>query len=180
MECKKCGNKFCSSVVIDGKKRNLSNRKYCLDCSPFGLHNTRQINLLSQKSLEKKTHYCNRCKTEKDVRDFSARKRGGFCSYCKSCFVKLVVEKRRQLKQKAVEYKGGKCNECGYCKCIAALDFHHLDPSQKDFSIGNGSNLRTWSKMKLELDKCMLLCCRCHAEVHAGFIKVLDAKICKI
>ena len=28
-----------------------------------------------------------------------------------------------------VDYKGGKCERCGYDKNISALEFHHLDPT---------------------------------------------------
>lgn len=35
--CEKCGKEFPTYVEIDGVKRNIHKRKYCLDCSPFGL-----------------------------------------------------------------------------------------------------------------------------------------------
>lgn len=38
-----------------------------------------------------------------------------------------------KVKQMAVVYKGGTCQECGYHRCIDVLEFHHLDPKQKDF-----------------------------------------------
>lgn len=38
-----------------------------------------------------------------------------------------------EKKQKYVAYMGGKCKLCGYNKCMASLDFHHIDPKQKDF-----------------------------------------------
>lgn len=41
--------------------------------------------------------------------------------------------KLKWLKKWAVEYKGGKCENCGYDKFIGALDFHHIDSSDKDF-----------------------------------------------
>lgn len=75
-----------------------------------------------------------------------------------------------QEKQKAVTYKGGKCICCGYSDCLAAMDFHHPDPAQKE-GYGKGSALRAhWSfeNNKPELDKCVLVCVRCHREIHAG------------
>lgn len=69
------------------------------------------------------------------------------------------------MKEKAVEYKGGKCIICNYDKCTAALEFHHRDPSQKEIKLGSGRT-KNWEKMKQELDKCDLLCCRCHREIH--------------
>lgn len=50
---------------------------------------------------------------------------------CKKCATESVAKRRRILKLKAVEYKGGKCEICGYNKCIDALEFHHLDPQKK-------------------------------------------------
>ena len=84
---------------------------------------------------------------------------------CGECSRIRVREALRKQKQKAVEYKGGVCEDCGYSKCIAALDFHHLDPSQKDFSIG-GTNYHKLEALKPELDKCVLLCANCHRERH--------------
>ena len=75
-----------------------------------------------------------------------------------------VSEGRRRLKLKAIEYKGGACQKCGYNKCQAALQFHHLDPSKKDFQI-SGKYL-TWDKIKPELDKTILICANCHLELH--------------
>ncbi len=75
--------------------------------------------------------------------------------------------KRRYLlmKVKAVNHKGGKCIKCGYNNCVAAMIFHHRDPKTKDF---DWSHLRkqSWKRIIEELDKCDLLCCRCHSEIH--------------
>ena len=79
--------------------------------------------------------------------------------------VRQVVYWRIKVKNKLVEYKGGKCEKCGYNKCIDALEFHHKDPNQKDFSIGG----KSWSfeKLKNEVDKCILVCANCHREIHS-------------
>jgi 5-methylcytosine-specific restriction endonuclease McrA len=72
--------------------------------------------------------------------------------------------KRFEIKKFLVGHKGGKCEICGYCKSLRALQFHHKDPKEKDFTIGNflSSNDRTLS----ELEKCILVCANCHAEIH--------------
>ena len=62
---------------------------------------------------------------------------------------------------------------CGYSEVNQALAFHHLDPSQKEFSISSktkSSGRISWGRIKRELDKCVLLCSNCHAGVHAGAI----------
>jgi hypothetical protein len=90
------------------------------------------------------------------------------CWRCRKCMVDSVNARRRKIKQMAVEYKGGKCqyNECGYNKYIGALEFHHLDPNEKDFSIGRSGHCTSWEKVKKELDKCVLVCANCHREIH--------------
>lgn len=82
--------------------------------------------------------------------------------YCNSC---AVNNRRFKLKDKCIEYLGSKCIVCGYFKCKQALEFHHKDPSKKDFSI-SGNHTRSWDSIKNELDKCDLLCSNCHQEMH--------------
>ena len=68
----------------------------------------------------------------------------------------------------AIDYKGGRCQLCGYNRCPEALEFHHLETSGKDFGISDKGYTRSWKKIKEELDKCILLCANCHREVHTG------------
>jgi DNA-binding CsgD family transcriptional regulator len=75
-----------------------------------------------------------------------------------------------KLKEKSIEYKGGKCEICGYDKCSWSMDFHHIDPNEKDFGIGSG-DCKCWDKVKIELDKCMLVCKNCHYEIHFNLDK---------
>lgn len=84
-----------------------------------------------------------------------------------------VTSYRQKMKERAVEYKGGCCQnpECKYFRCIAALTFHHIDPRTKAFAINDGRT-RNWEKLKEELDKCILLCHNCHTEVHAGVLEL--------
>lgn len=55
---------------------------------------------------------------------------------------------------------------CGYNKCLKALEFHHLDPSQKDFTISN-DHFKLKEAVE-ESKKCILLCSNCHKEFHVG------------
>jgi 5-methylcytosine-specific restriction endonuclease McrA len=98
--------------------------------------------------------------------DFS-NKSGYNSGRCRKCLVEAVTNSRRKLKQKSVQYKGGKCNRCGYNKCLDALEFHHIDRSDKEFGIGTKGATRAWEKLKIELDKCELLCSNCHKEEHS-------------
>ena len=82
-----------------------------------------------------------------------------------------AAESRRKLKLRMVEYLGGSCVQCGYSKCVEAMDFHHRDPKEKDFQLASGV-YRRWEVIREELDKCMLLCARCHREIHAELREV--------
>lgn len=91
-------------------------------------------------------------------------RRTKFCST--NCKNKYYVNRRRKtLKEKAVSYKGGKCEQCGYSRCIAALEFHHTN-GEKDFGISAKGITRSWAKVQEELDKCICLCSNCHRELH--------------
>ena len=82
----------------------------------------------------------------------------------KSNSVKSVVDWRKRTKIRLVDYKGGKCVKCGYNKSVKALEFHHLNPDEKDFTISG----KSWSfeRLKNEVDKCILVCSNCHIEIH--------------
>ena len=77
-----------------------------------------------------------------------------------------VKDRRRKVKELLVNYKGGKCEICGYDKCLGALDFHHLDPNEKEFSISSSNIYKNIDKLKEEVDKCILVCANCHREIH--------------
>lgn len=85
-----------------------------------------------------------------------------------------VKTHRHKTKEELVKYKGGKCEICGYDKCLGALDFHHLDPSQKDFTISNSNIYKNLDKLKEEVDKCILVCANCHREIHYNYTQELE------
>lgn len=88
------------------------------------------------------------------------------CTYCKECDKKKVLQKQRDIKLNLVQTKGNKCLLCGYDKCLDSLSFHHLDPLVKEYNISLKRKLA--DEIKSELDKCILVCSNCHAEIHAG------------
>lgn len=51
---------------------------------------------------------------------------------CRRCRQEAVVRRRRRVKEILVEEAGGRCRLCGYDRCVAALEFHHLDPATKE------------------------------------------------
>lgn len=112
--------------------------------------------------ITKKIYKCRKCKSS-DPTHFSS----GRFTECKKCRSKDQNRLYQRYKRELVDYKGGKCEICGYKKCIAALDFHHINPDEKD---PNWKQMRKWvsEKVKKEVDKCQLVCRNCHSEIHYG------------
>lgn len=113
---------------------------------------------------EREVRFCKR-HGETEYRNVSKNSKHLRCCKCSS---EAVQRRRDKLKELCVEYKGGCCQSCGYSKCLSALEFHHLDPNEKDFGIGSKGYTRSFDKVKIELDKCVMLCANCHREEHAN------------
>lgn len=58
------------------------------------------------------------------------------------------------------------CSICGYNKNFAALDFHHINPEEKEQKMNQLLGKRPTPERIKELDKCILVCKNCHAEIH--------------
>lgn len=131
--------------------------------------NIKRIQIKKEISEGFKT--CPQCNLKKPLTsdNFYIQKSGKFHYWCKNCNDQIALKKQTERKQFCVDYKGGKCSICGYHKYIGSLDFHHIDPSKKEFNI---SKLRTYSleKLKIELNKCICVCRNCHGEIHGGVI----------
>ena len=72
--------------------------------------------------------------------------------------------RRFEIKKFLVDYKGGKCEICGYSKSLRALQFHHTNPEEKDFNVGGV--IKIDDDVIKELEKCILVCANCHSEIH--------------
>jgi 5-methylcytosine-specific restriction endonuclease McrA len=77
------------------------------------------------------------------------------------------------VKRILVDEAGGRCVLCGYDRYLGALEFHHVNPSEKSFQLGMGGLTRSIASMRAEAAKCVLLCSNCHAEVEGGVVAVL-------
>jgi transposase len=91
---------------------------------------------------------------------------------CLRCRNERVSERRRRIKQALVQEAGGSCRICGYDRWIGALQFHHVDPGQKAFGLGQQGMTRSLKAARAEASKCILLCSNCHAEVEAGVVSL--------
>lgn len=151
-KCDKCGDPI------------LSNRKFCKKClkkRPYKTHQPITTDEEKKAGLQR----CSKCRQVKAISEFYTNH-----PYCKECNNKHTIGRQRKVKQFLIDYKGGRCQHCGYNECAAAFDFHHLDPSAKDFNISRlGTRSIKSDKMSLvlkEIDKCLLLCSNCHRKLH--------------
>lgn len=101
---------------------------------------------------------------------FRRRSEGGW--RCLKCRAEAVVARRRAVKVALVAEAGGACALCGYDRSMAALQFHHRDPADKEFHIAQRGGARSISAARQEAAKCVLLCANCHAEVEAGLATI--------
>lgn len=131
------------------KDNNLSIKKKIKEVKPDTVHKT-------IRNLSNATH----CEEHGMEYKYSSGRK-----YCTRCNTEAVTKTRTNRKIEAVIYKGGKCERCSYDRCLSSLEFHHTDPSQKDFEISN-VNKTSFDVLKPELDKCILVCSNCHREIH--------------
>lgn len=115
------------------------------------------------------TKICTICHKELPIEDFNWRdkKKGTRRSECKHCHTKYMqdsIAKKREFASQVKEQLG--CAKCGETRPYV-LDFHHLDPSEKENTVSrlitNTSNIE---KAKKEMAKCVVLCSNCHREFH--------------
>lgn len=126
---------------------------------------------------------CTKCKSEKPISEFAFRnkKTGKFASNCKSCQKSMkdkhyntnktrYLERNRKRKKEKREWwlnlkNTLSCKNCGISH-VAVLDFHHRDPTEKEFTISNFYRIYEKKKILLELEKCDVLCSNCHRILH--------------
>lgn len=100
--------------------------------------------------------------------DVELVRREGGAYRCARCRSDAVMVRRRRVKEILVHDADGACVLCGYDRCVAALQFHHVDPSSKSFAIAGHGMCRSLERTRAEAAKCVLLCANCHAEVENG------------
>jgi hypothetical protein len=123
--CGVCGQSFANWLTIGGRTRKLSNRKYCLGCSPYGQHNTRVLERAAREPSQPKR--CPRCGEEKPITDFYLLPGGTRShSWCKPCNNEHRKARFRQDRLDALlHYANGdvRCACCGERR----LEFLGLD-----------------------------------------------------
>lgn len=159
---------------LDAERTNATGRTYWFcqcDCG-CGLIKSIRADELPQISIggcekiySSKEKVCKHC-----GKTFFPQKNGNTRQYCFECVPKGMQLQgnilRKKMKEWALEYKGNKCSICGYSTNLAALEFHHINPEEKDFTLSSQNLSSNWEVIKKELDKCVLVCSNCHREIH--------------
>lgn len=72
-------------------------------------------------------------------------------------------------------FKSHPCTDCGETDPVV-LEFDHLDPEGKSFTIGSALPYRNWERILEEIGKCEVVCANCHRRrtaVRRGTVRVL-------
>ncbi len=163
-----------TNKIADWTGRSQSNVRYWL-----GKYGLKTHYVTREKTDEiKLTHKtCNNCNENKSVNEFYFRKnRNKYYNTCKKCDSENHKKNhtglngyRHKNKQKLIDtiFSDCKCELCDFkTKNISVYDFHHRDPSKKEFNL-----CKVRYKMKEcleEIKKCILVCSNCHREIHGG------------
>ena len=135
---------------------------------------------------------CSSCNAEKELSEFrkDKSKKSGYQPHCKMCArayhksaytakyseqISIRNKTRADIAREMLnDYKANHpCVMCGE-GCTACLDFHHTDPTQKDFTVSQRQNGSLTLLME-EVKKCVVVCRNCHAKIHAGLLECRDA-----
>lgn len=118
--------------------------------------------------MKTKLKRCSRCKKFLPISEFGKNKseKDRLHYVCKTCRRKYDEKHYNESKKIMHNLKINGCAICGYNKCDAALNFHHVNPKDKKFSLMIASMNRSNKNILEEINKCILMCCNCHKEIH--------------
>ena len=115
------------------------------------------------------TKVCSKCGKELSIEEFNWRdkKKGTRRSECKYCHSNYMKQKYQDKKQEIQDLKSSySCAKCGETRGYV-LDFHHINPEDKDKDIARmTSNNYRLDRVYEEIKKCVCLCSNCHREFH--------------
>lgn len=146
MEAQKSTKKYCSSTCENQYRK---------------IRQKRRAELI-QQGIDPDIKQCLICNSDFKPKDKNANQR----TCCYNCMPEGHQLSRSEFIDLIRKQRGGKCERCGYNNYQGALEFHHIDPSKKDFTVGDRD-----FKLKdciEETKKCVLICANCHREIHAG------------
>ena len=109
---------------------------------------------------------CSKCGITKEMSEFHSAGNGYLRGDCKVCQKKIVKQREKNLREQYVAWKKTlKCNRCGFDD-HRALQFHHNEDKEHNVAdmLRCGFALE---KIKLEANKCEVLCANCHQIHHS-------------
>lgn len=126
---------------------------------------------------------CSKCKLPKEESEFNKKGKGlqPQCRKCSNETLKLDYEKNKnryikKAQRNRIRYRDSlndykktlNCTDCSmsFEECPWICDFHHKDPSKKDFDIATKSSRLSPESLRSELEKCIPLCANCHRTRH--------------
>ncbi len=130
---------------------------------------------------------CNKCNIERNEIDFVFRNkekgvRQNVCNVCQREYKlkhyynnkEQYYRRNEKTEKRLVDLIKSFKKACIVCeeKELCCIDFHHLDPSQKEFNIAELAKYGSKTKIEKEIIKCVCLCSNCHRKLHAGIIKL--------
>lgn len=156
-------------IVCDKEFEALkTTKKYCSNECLNKMRRLKRMNGNSEENGSMKEKVCPICGKTFRPKNAAANQR----TCCYDCMPDGVQLTRGAFLAKIKEQRGGKCIKCGYNTCLKALEFHHIDPTQKDFTISN-DHFKLLDAIE-ESKKCVLLCSNCHKELHDNLWDISD------
>ena len=134
------------------------------------------------------TKICKKCGIEKPIERYGSwvRKDRGTVAVkatCKDCAAEYGRSRKqanvanskayRERKRAKIQAQKTPCIVCGFDKHPEAIDFHHINQSNKSFAVAEMMG-KSWNLIQAEIDKCVCLCANCHRLHHAGIIPLED------
>lgn len=154
------------NCIVCGKEftAQRTTKKYCSRSCENRYHAIRkkEIEAAAIQGVDLTVKKCLICESEFKPKDKNANQR----TCCYKCMPEGVQLQRSGFLDLLRKKYGGKCQRCGYSAYLGALDFHHIEQEDKDFTIGN-RDFRL-AECVNEAKKCVLICTNCHREIHAG------------
>ena len=152
-------NKIAQQLGYTGAGIRYHMKKYDLFSSHKSIQDKEKVTIIDGKKE------CAKCHELLPLDKFNIKSSGALTSYCKKCNHKNAYSLLKRRKLEILKKFGNECSICGYDKNIAALEFHHLDPNEKEFQLGSAKTTNL-DKLLLEMNKCILVCANCHREIH--------------
>ena len=166
--------KFTTNYVVQQKKTTIeqTSADNTTQMSDYSESVMQRLKKKKQENTEKKMCRCHVCGELKPAEDFNFlyKSKNKRMSVCKECEHETKRALRETKKMVLDSLKSVGCACCGE-KDTVCLDFHHYDPTEKEFNMSSALT-KPFEKMIEEASKCIVTCSNCHRKIHAGAINL--------